>query len=104
LQAFPVDSKKIAALDVSLRVKGDNILPGQNNQQLPMLVVVFYDEKQTMIGERGIGPWRGTFGWQTENTSLRVPPRATHAIMRVGLFGATGELSIDALQMKAHAE
>lgn len=103
LQAFGVDGRKIPALDVSLRVKGDRLAPGQNTQQMPMLVIVFYDEKQNVVGERGLGPWRGTFDWQPERAVLRVPPKAIHAILRIGLLGGIGELSIDDVRVAAKA-
>ncbi|HEX4149341.1 MAG TPA: protein-L-isoaspartate(D-aspartate) O-methyltransferase, partial [Pirellulales bacterium] len=58
LQGFAINSQKVPLLEVSLRVKGNGITPGQNSQQLPMLIIAFYDEKQNIVGERGIGPWR----------------------------------------------
>ncbi|HEY5311672.1 MAG TPA: protein-L-isoaspartate(D-aspartate) O-methyltransferase [Pirellulales bacterium] len=101
LQAFAIDGRKVQALDVSVRVKGDRLGPGQNTQQLPMLMIVFYDDKQNVVGDRGIGPWRGSFDWQPEHAVLRVPPKATHAIVRIGLLGGIGELSVDDLHISA---
>jgi protein-L-isoaspartate(D-aspartate) O-methyltransferase len=100
LQGFPVDGHKIDALDVSVMVKGENIRPGQIPQQLPMLAILFYDDKQNTVGERAIGPWSGTFDWQLEKGRLKVPPKTTHAILRIGLLGATGEVSLDAVKME----
>jgi protein-L-isoaspartate(D-aspartate) O-methyltransferase len=105
LQAFPVDGRKVPSLDVSLRVKADNAfpvqVPGQQIQQAPMLIIAFYDDKQNPVGERGMGPWLGTFPWRIERESLKVPPKAAHAIVRVGLLGATGEISFDDVNITA---
>jgi len=64
-------------------------------------MIVFYDDKQNVVGDRGIGPWRGSFDWQPEHAVLRVPPKATHAIVRIGLLGGIGELSVDDLHISA---
>jgi protein-L-isoaspartate(D-aspartate) O-methyltransferase len=48
-----------------------------------------------------LGPWRGTFAWQPEIARLEVPPLAREAIMHLGLLGAVGEISFDAIQIRA---
>jgi protein-L-isoaspartate(D-aspartate) O-methyltransferase len=99
LQAFGINGHKVPTLDVSLRVKANDVRQGQNNQQLPVFAVVFYDDKQNIIGERSLGPWQGTFDWQTEHGTLSVPPQAVTGILRVGLFGAVGEVSFDDIRL-----
>jgi protein-L-isoaspartate(D-aspartate) O-methyltransferase len=99
LQAFGIDSRKVTTLDVSLQVRMNEVRPGQNPQQLPMLAITFYDDKQNMIGERALGPWQGTFGWQAERGTLSVPPKAVTGILRIGLLGAVGEASFDNVRL-----
>lgn len=99
LQGFPVDGQQVDAIEISLHVKGQEIRLGQNPTQLPMLVVLFYDERQEMVGQRTIGPWRGTFPWQPERELFEVPPRAKTGIMRIGLLGAVGQLGVDNIQI-----
>ena len=99
LQAFGIDGHKVPTLDVSLRVKANNVRQGQNAQQLPVFAVVFYDDKQNIIGERSLGPWQGTFDWQTEHATLSVPPKAVTGILRVGLLGGVGEVSFDDIRL-----
>jgi protein-L-isoaspartate(D-aspartate) O-methyltransferase len=101
LQGFPVDGRKVKALDVSVQVKGHNLRAGQVAQHLPALGIMFYDENRGMLGEKILGPWRGTFDWQTEKKRIEVPPKAREAILRLGLFGSVGELSVDDVQVKA---
>lgn len=101
LQGFAIDGRKVDSLDLSFRVRGKNIGPGQNTRQLPVVGITFYDEKQNPVGERAVGPWRGSFPWQTEHEVLSVPAKAHHAIIRVGLLGGVGELAIDAIDLHA---
>jgi protein-L-isoaspartate(D-aspartate) O-methyltransferase len=101
LQAFAVDGRSVARLELSVQVRGNNIRPGQTPQQLPLVGVIFYDENRDIIGEKVMGPWHGTFAWQAETKKLDVPLKAREGIMRIGLFGALGEISLDDIQVKA---
>jgi protein-L-isoaspartate(D-aspartate) O-methyltransferase len=101
LQGFAVDGRKVAQLQLSAQVRGKEIHSGQTTQQLPGIVVTFYDENRAIVGEAILGPWRGSFDWQTESKLLNVPPKAREAIVHVGLLGAVGEISFDAIELKA---
>jgi protein-L-isoaspartate(D-aspartate) O-methyltransferase len=100
LQGFAVDGRKVRRLEVSLMVRGRNIRPGQTVRQLPLLAITFYDENRSTLGRLAIGPWRGTFAWQPETRQIEVPPRAREAIVQIGLLGAVGEISFDAIELK----
>ena len=100
LQGFAVDGRKVVALQLSVQVRAKEVRSGQTAEQLPDVVVRFYDENRVPISEEGLGPWHGTFDWQSESKRLNVPLKAREAIMRIGLFGAVGEISFDDLEMK----
>jgi protein-L-isoaspartate(D-aspartate) O-methyltransferase len=95
LQAFAIDGTKIPALDVKLRAKGTSIRPGQSPGEMAYVVVTFYDENQRTLAERAVGPFRDTFDWQDEHGIIRIPPKAVHAILRIGLLGGVGEFCVD---------
>lgn len=105
LQGFAVDGRKVKYLDVSVHVAGKNLqfarIPNSKPEQYyqPGAVFIFYDENRTPLGEQVIGPWKGTFDWKKEDRRLEVPPKARECILRVGLLGATGELSLDGFEM-----
>jgi protein-L-isoaspartate(D-aspartate) O-methyltransferase len=99
LQGFAIDGRKISSLRISLSVKGNNIRAGQPADQLPHAVVSFYDERRAVVGEEAVGPFVETFGWRREEKVIRVPLRAREAILRIGLLGAIGELSVDDVQI-----
>jgi protein-L-isoaspartate(D-aspartate) O-methyltransferase len=100
LQAFPIDGREVRQIQVSLDVRGANIQPGRSSNELPMFVIVFYDERRAILKTLGIGPWRGTLDWRHETEKFDVPVRAREAIVRIGLFGGTGEFSLDNLVLK----
>ncbi|MEX2558346.1 MAG: protein-L-isoaspartate(D-aspartate) O-methyltransferase, partial [Pirellulales bacterium] len=101
LQAFAVDGRHVRQLDVSLYVRIQEVRPGQSIQQLPLLGITFYDERRYVVGRQIVGPWRGSFAWRRERELLPVPPRAREAILRIGLLGAVGQLSLDAIELEA---
>jgi protein-L-isoaspartate(D-aspartate) O-methyltransferase len=101
LQGFAVDGRKVSAIQISAWVRASDISPGTRADQVPAVVVTFYDERRAAVGEGSIGPFLGTFAWQEQTGMIRVPVRAREAIVRVGLLGATGELSIDDLRLGA---
>jgi protein-L-isoaspartate(D-aspartate) O-methyltransferase len=101
LQGFPVDGRKVPQLQLSAWVRARDIRPGQTAKELPGVIVTFYDENRVNVGEAGLAGWRGTFDWQNETKTLNVSPKAREAVIRIGLLGAVGELSLDAVEVKA---
>jgi len=101
LQGFAVDGRAVKALELRFSVRGTDIRPGSLKTELPMVYVLFYDERQDMLGEATVGPWRGTFNWQAERAVIAVPVRARTAIMRIGLVGSVGEMAFDGFQVQA---
>jgi len=101
LQGLPVDGRRVERLKVSLYVRGRDIRPGQTSSQLPVLGITFFDQNRATVSEGYAGPWRGTFDWQRQTAIIDVPPRAREAIVRIGLLGAVGEISFDAITIEA---
>jgi len=100
LEGMPVDGRKVKELKVTLWVKGKNIQAGSTNEQLPAVGVMFFDADRAQIGYTWVGPWRDTFDWQRVSDKVRVPPKAREAIVRIGLLGATGEVSFDDIRVQ----
>lgn len=100
LQGFAIDGRKVPRLQLSAWVRCKAVRQGQNADQLPVVAILFYDENRATIGQAGMGPWHGTFDWTAESQRIEVPPKTREAIIRLGLFGATGEISFDAVEIK----
>ena len=97
---YYVDGRKVTQLWLSAQVRGKDIRPGENARQLPDIVISFFDENRATLGEASLGPWRGTFGWRGESKLIAVPSKTREAILRIGLLGATGEISFDAIELR----
>lgn len=101
LQGFAVDGRKVSKLKLSYSVRGENIHRGQQPDNWPLIVVTFYDDSRAMIGHASVGPFYGSFDWRREEHQIAVPLKAKEAIIRIGLLGAVGELSLDDLRVAA---
>ena len=100
-QGFPVDGREVSYLKVSAHVKYDGVRRGRNSDDMAGIVVTFYDENRRPLGHRWIGPFQGTDPWHRVSELLRVPTIAREAILRIGLFGAVGEISYDQIQLES---
>ena len=101
LQGFAVNGRAVSSLELRYWARGENIRAGAKPDELPRIVVTFYDEKRATVGEEELSKLEGTFPWRQENGRLRVPLAAREAIIRIGLLGAVGDLSLDGLQLSA---
>lgn len=99
LQGFAIDGREVGKLRLSFKIRGDGLRYGQNHQQWPFVVVTFYDDRRSALEDGVVGPFQGTFDWHREQAVIDVPLRTREAIIRIGLLGAVGELSLDDLQV-----
>jgi protein-L-isoaspartate(D-aspartate) O-methyltransferase len=65
-----------------------------------MVAISYYDSSRRDLGMVSMGPYRGTRDWQTDSRVLRVPLAAKEAIIRIGLFGATGQADFDDVKIE----
>src|SRR5208337_2990155 len=100
LQGFAVDGRYVSQLQFSLCFRSRDVKPDARMQHPPLLEIQFYDENRVTISDQRFGFVHGTSEWRTESKTIDVPIRAREAIIRVGLFGATGELLLDDVRMK----
>jgi protein-L-isoaspartate(D-aspartate) O-methyltransferase len=104
LQAFALDGRQVREIDISAWVKGRNIRRGRTAQELPAVAITWYDQNRKALDKStGIGgrAWQGTFDWEQITQRVTVPLDAREAILRIGLLGATGEISFDDVRVKA---
>jgi protein-L-isoaspartate(D-aspartate) O-methyltransferase len=99
LQGFAIDGREVSQLQLDFWVRGQNIRPDAATNEWPRVVVTFYDDRRATLGEESVGPFSGTFDWTEYSTTFRVPLRAREAIIRIGLLGGLGELSIDDIRI-----
>ncbi len=102
LQSIGVDGGQVSQLAVQIWVKAAGIEPANkaDSSDGGKLTVSFFDAERQPIGQSTVGPWRGSFDWRRQSGVVEVPPTAFGATIAVGLFGATGELSIDEIEVR----
>jgi protein-L-isoaspartate(D-aspartate) O-methyltransferase len=100
LQGFAIDGRKVAKLRLDFSVRGRDIRPGLKQSDWPMIALTFYDDRRATIDSARVGPFDGSFPWRTESHTIDVPLKAREVILRVGLLGAVGELSLDNLRIE----
>ncbi|MAD79575.1 MAG: protein-L-isoaspartate(D-aspartate) O-methyltransferase [Pirellulaceae bacterium] len=99
LQGFPIDGRQVAELTVSAKMKYTNVWYPLRPDSFPSLAITFYDANRKELGMFWLGPFRGDSAWKSESKTFRVPLQTREGILRIGLFGATGELSFDDVKM-----
>jgi protein-L-isoaspartate(D-aspartate) O-methyltransferase len=99
-QGMSADSKKVKSINISARIRGQNIAagPDRENEQAA-ISVVFLDSTFNQIGVYHMGPYHGTFKWKLVTGVAPVPESAQVAVMRIGLNGATGIFGVDDLKV-----
>jgi protein-L-isoaspartate(D-aspartate) O-methyltransferase len=110
-QGFPVDGRAVRSVSLSLDVRGEGLRDGLSAEETPLVGVRFYDagrSRSAFVRLAPTGPnadrWQGTFGWKRSSGTAVVPPWAREAILQVAMFGGTGQLEVDDLQLSATAK
>lgn len=101
LQGFAIDGRAVKQLEVSGWVKTENVVGGQQDlDQKPYIAITLYNDERKQIARLDIGPFLGTTGWHEQRRTFAIPLQAREAIIRIGLFGATGSACFDKIEVK----
>jgi protein-L-isoaspartate(D-aspartate) O-methyltransferase len=100
LQGFAIDGRKVTHLQFSAKVKYANLVWGKGLEARPSIVVSLYDELRRELGHHVIGPFDGTADWALKSKVIAVPKATREGIFRIGLYGATGSISFDEVEIK----
>lgn len=101
LQGLALDGRDVREVRLTARVRGKNLGPDPTGEQLPAIVLTFYDQRRAVIESQLLGPWEGSFDWRTESQTFRVPATSREAIVRLGLLEGVGQLDIDDIVLEA---
>ncbi len=95
LQGIAIDGREVSMIRLKGRVRVEDVKKGPNVEALPMIAISLYDELRRDLGTFWLGPFRGTRTWKDPSRLIRVPLDTREAILRIGLFGATGTADFD---------
>jgi protein-L-isoaspartate(D-aspartate) O-methyltransferase len=98
-QGFPVDGRSVGRVTIRLSTRGEGIARGTSPEELPGLVVKFFNADRTRSIAASAGQWTGDGPWRQVEAAVTVPTWATEAIMQIGLLGATGRLDVDDVRL-----
>jgi protein-L-isoaspartate(D-aspartate) O-methyltransferase len=100
LQGIPIDGQTISMIRLGAQVRTQRVLQGPTQEALPMIAISLYDKDRRELGMYWLGPYRGTTDWRRVTRLIRVPPATREAILRIGLFGATGVADFDQISIE----
>ncbi|MFO0817623.1 MAG: protein-L-isoaspartate(D-aspartate) O-methyltransferase [Pirellulales bacterium] len=101
LQGFGIDGRHVKEIRLSAWIKLVDVTPGPERDDSPNVAITFYDQNRKDLGLVWIGNFKGTKDWQHVVRTFRVPLATREGILRVGLFGATGEACFDDVKIEA---
>ncbi|WP_182869452.1 protein-L-isoaspartate(D-aspartate) O-methyltransferase [Stieleria mannarensis] len=100
LQGIAIDGREVSQIRLSGTVRTEDIQKGPGSDAMPMIAISLYDELRSDLGTYYLGPFRGSRDWRQHSRLIRVPIKTREAILRVGLFGATGQADFDDVRLE----
>jgi protein-L-isoaspartate(D-aspartate) O-methyltransferase len=100
LQAVGVDGRRVAQLRFTFQFRADHVVDGPGAFDKAGLQVTF-DDTHKFVGEEIATHVTSSRPWQTVTATVPVPEGARQAVIRIGLNGAVGSLSIDDIKLSA---
>jgi protein-L-isoaspartate(D-aspartate) O-methyltransferase len=100
-QGFAVDGRVVAKLQICLQVRAEGVREGFSPEEAPVLGVQFFDERRARSARVLLPLGKGTFPWKRVEGPLTVPGWAREGILVVGMFGGTGRIEADDVEITA---
>ena len=95
-----IDGQVVSLVRLGAMVRTEDVRRGTSKEDLPVLALTLYDEERKELGSVWLGPYRGTSEWKRSSRLVPIPPATREAILRIGLFGATGIADFDEISIK----
>lgn len=100
MQGLPLDGRVITSIRLSGTMRTEGVKPGGFSDSLPAIILSLFDDQRRQIEMVVLGPFQGTRPWRTSSRLIRVPPQSREAVVRIGLFGATGTADFDQIRIE----
>ena len=99
LQGISLDGRHVQQLVLSGFCRTFDVVSGGDVNAAPMVAISLYDDSRSELAVFWLGPFGGTHDWKARETVFDVPHRSREAILRIGLFGATGTADFDLIRL-----
>jgi protein-L-isoaspartate(D-aspartate) O-methyltransferase len=99
LQGVAIDGRAVGFVNLSLDVSVEKAEVGNEAYEVPALYIHFYDQVRRSLGDNRVGPFLRVQEWERTGRRIAVPLKAREAVVRLGLNGATGKMSIDNVKL-----
>ncbi len=99
LQGLAIDGRKVATVNLSLDVAVEAVTLGEQSFERPALVIHFYDSVRRPISDIVVGPFTRRTSWERIGKKIEVPKDAREAVIRIGLNGAIGKMTVDNVKL-----
>ena len=104
MQGIAIDGRKVPAISFSARIASENVVQGNSRDDVPVAAITFYNAQRKDLSTTYLGPIVGTSSWtQLTKPQIRVPNATREAIVRIGLFGATGKANFDDVRVSVYS-
>ncbi len=101
MQGLAIDGRLVSRVELSGKIKYENVKAGPTEWDQPFFALTFYDDQRREVGREWFGPYTGSHqGWRKLKRRARVPVSTREAMIRIGMFGATGKFWFDELSLK----
>jgi len=100
LQGIAIDGKAVPLIRFSGQIRTQKVQMGPTRDALPAIAISLYDGQRRDLGAFLLGPFRGTRSWRSVSRLIRIPPETREAIVRIGLYGATGIADFDSIAIE----
>ena len=102
MQGLAIDGRVVKRVDFSASIASTNARRGTHPENVPLAGITFYDGDRRALNSVVLGPVLGSQEFRAlQESRIRVPETAREAIVRVGLFGGTGRVSFDNVNVSA---
>lgn len=99
LQPFGVDGREVRQLRLQFSSRCRDVRTPLVSVQASQAVVEFYDDDRRMVGEGDVPVRAGPAVWRRVDRRIDVPQAARFAVLGVGLFGVSGDIAFDDVQL-----
>ena len=104
MQGVAIDGRQVPAISFSARISSVNVIQGNGPHDVPVAAITFYNAQRKNLSTTSLGPIVGTTPWtQLTKPQIRVPNATREAIVRIGLFGATGKANFDDVRVSVYS-